>query len=180
MQEENNKIEERVHVNKITPLDMNTWKFVIKAHIKAKGWMDALGSPRPKIERALLNATTEATEKYLAKVETLKNDWDRKNEKVYDYILRCCQENEAAMNVAMESDNVDFTAKQLLDALESRFDRQSLSTLVQKKERIFFNMKIASNQTAEDFIEQLIKARRELIGYGCHYITLEGHCKSIL
>ena len=50
MQEEN-KIEERVHVNKITPLDMNTWKFVIKAHIKAKGWMDALVSPRPKRER---------------------------------------------------------------------------------------------------------------------------------
>ena len=186
MQEEN-KIEERVHVNKITPLDMNTWKFVIKAHIKAKGWMDVLVTPRPKGERAILNATlkkngerSEESNKYLDKIETLKNEWDRKNEKTYDYILRCCQDNEAAMNVAMDTESVEFTAKQLLEALESRFDRQSLSTLVQKKERIFFNMKIASNQSAEDFIEQLIKARRELVGYGCDYITLEGHCRNIL
>ena len=84
------------------------------------------------------------------------------------------------MNIAMDNENAEFTAKQLLEALEARFDQQSLSTLVQKKERIFFNMKIATNQTAEDFIEQLIKARRELVGYGCHYITLEGHCKNIL
>ena len=148
--------------------------------------MDALVSLRPKRERALLNATmrngrpTEAKEKYLEKVESLKRDWDRKNEKTYDYLLRCCQDSEAAMNIAMDSENSNFTAKQLLEALDSRFDRQSLSTLVQKKERIFFNMKIAANQTAEDFIEQLIKARRELIGYGCNYITLEGHCRNIL
>ena len=121
---------------------MSTWKFLIKAHIKAKGWMDALVTPRPKGERAILNATlqdgerTSESNKYLDKIETLKKDWDRKNEKTYDYLLRCCQENEAAMNVAMESDNVDFTAKQLLDALESRFDRQSLSTLFQKKESV--------------------------------------------
>ena len=32
--------EERIHINKIDPLDMNTWKFLIRAHIKAKGgWM---------------------------------------------------------------------------------------------------------------------------------------------
>ena len=79
--------EERIHINKIDPLDMNTWKFLIKAHIKAKGWMDALVSPRPKRERESLNATmrngrpTEATEKYLEKIESSKKDWDRKNEK---------------------------------------------------------------------------------------------------
>jgi len=178
--------EERIHINKINPLDMNTWKFLIKAHIKAKGWMDALVTPRPKGEKAVLNATlrlgrrTPESNQYLDKIENLKKDWDRKNEKTYDYLLRCCQDNEAAMNIAMDIENSNFTAKQLLDALESRFDRQSLSTLVQKKERIFFNMKIASSQTAEEFIEQLIKARRELIGYGCHYITLEGHCRNIL
>ena len=41
-------------------------------------------------------------------------------------------------------------------------------------------MRIASNQTAENFIEQLIKARRELVGLGCEYITLEDHCKNLL
>jgi hypothetical protein len=127
---------------------MATWKFVTQAHVKPKGWMDALVSPRPKIVRAILNATlrngerTEPSNRYLDKVTALKLEWDRKNEKTYDYILKCCQESEAAMNIAMDSENVNFTAKQLLEALESRFDRQSLSTLVQKKERIFFNIKI--------------------------------------
>jgi hypothetical protein len=53
MIQENNKPE----VNKINSLDMATWKFVMQAHIKAKGWMDALDSPRPKKVRAILNAT---------------------------------------------------------------------------------------------------------------------------
>ena len=143
--QEDNKSEERVHVNKINPLDMTTWKFLIQAHIKAKGWMDALVTPRPKGERATLNATLQDDERtaesnqYLDKITVLKQEWDRKNEKTYDYILKCCQDSEAAMNVAMDSENIEFTAKQLLEALESRFDRQSLSTLVQKKIRIFFS-----------------------------------------
>ena len=155
------KYDEKGSVNKITPLDMATWKFLIQAHIRAKGWNDALEKPRPA------GAATSVA-------------WDRKSEKAYDYILKCCQENEAAMNIAMEIDNKDFTAKELLTALEERFDRKSLSSLVQKKERIFFNMRIAANQTAENFIEQLIKARRELVGLGCEYITLEDHCKNLL
>ena len=154
------KYDEKGSVNKITPLDMATWKFLIQAHMRAKGWNDAIEKPRQA------GGAPQGT-------------WDRKSEKAYDYILKCCKENEAAMNIAMEIDNKDFTAKELLTALEERFDRKSISTLVQKKERIF-NMRIASNQTAENFIEQLIKARRELVGLGCEYITLEDHCKNLL
>ena len=85
--QEDNKSEERVQVNKINPLDMTTWKFLIQAHIKAKGWMDALVTPRPKGERAILNATlqdgerTTESNQYLDKITVLKQEWDRKNEK---------------------------------------------------------------------------------------------------
>jgi hypothetical protein len=37
MNQEDIRSEDRVQVNKINPLDMATWKFLIEAHIRAKG-----------------------------------------------------------------------------------------------------------------------------------------------
>ena len=41
------KYDEKSSVNKITPLVMATWKFLIQAHMRAKGWNDAIEKPRP-------------------------------------------------------------------------------------------------------------------------------------
>jgi hypothetical protein len=52
--------------------------------------------------------------------------------------------------------------------------------LIERLYLLWCRRKQGSNQTAENFIEQLIKARRELVGLGCEYITLEDHCKNLL
>ena len=179
--------EDRIPLDKINPHSMDSWKFLLKSHLSARQCVEVLKNPKPKLRTSVLDSLrtengeeTGNSRRYREIVKKSKEDWERKDRKAYDIILKACKDNESAMNIAQEPDNENFTAKEFLEALDKRFDRSEQASVVQSKERIFNSMELAPTQKVEDFIESLIAARRELVGLGCNYITLESQCKTIL
>jgi hypothetical protein len=102
--------------------------------------------------------------------------WKVKDRKVYGYLVKACEANESAMEIILDEENDEIKAKDLLEALQRRFNQGDIVGVVQAKLSAFNSMNIDSKETAESFINRLLAARRELVELGCPYIDKDVFC----
>jgi len=161
---------------------MSRWKKVFIAYLNTKNCSDGL-KEKPKLKarvyKMLLGEGGTPTAGSKAYKELFRKrlvSWQKKDRKAYGYLVKACESNESAMEVILDEDNADLPAKDLLEALETRFYQGDIVGVVQAKLAAFHTLAIDSKETVERFINRILAARRELVELGCDYVSKDVHC----
>ena len=154
----------------------------MKAYLAQKDCIHALTAPRPEIEvsrytRLFVNGReTEAARDYKNEIKAKIRKWKVKDRKAYGLVVQACEDNPTAMEVILDEALANATAKGILEHLEQRFNQGDMVGVIQGKLSAFHSMEIAPNETAENFVNRLLEARRELNDLGEVYVDKDKHC----
>ena len=177
-----NSAQETTDLRAIDPDQLSRWKKIFRAYLGTKKCEKGL-DPKPELKVDLLRtlqksngAETKKSQAYRDLIKKRVKAWKVKDRKAYGYLVKACETNESAMEVVLDEDNDKLSAKELLEALDNRFYQGEIVGVVQAKLAAFNSMEIDSKETAEDFINRLLSARRELIELGCFYIDKDVFC----
>lgn len=132
---------------------------------------------RQYYERLIANNQNKRTEKYRSKKKTAIKRWTIGNDYAYSELVRSCEDNSAAINLIMA--NTDQTAKQIMAAIEAKFNLADVPTVVPAKFEELNGMLLHDNEECSDFIEGINAAKITLNGMGLDYVYDDIFCLGI-